>query len=232
MGLYWDPTKIDADGFELIIDFDNLAAHWSFDGDLQELVTENYEKWNNDLWDLGKDDFCRYYNGIDISRHLLNFFNDAEIEKTLTGYGDFTDNSIDFPVHTGNIHKTEGGDHESNEAGSIIMELSGSNIELYRESASGSNYNAYSSFNIVNFNIPDYYFEGTVQENDVYVDRKVACYRRNNNELIDTDTSDGINGYRLETPYYEEHYIVCLDDNNEPDFNALIYDRVTPLAKE
>jgi len=116
------------------------------------------------------------------------------------------------------------------EGTAMIMEISASNIDIYREQS--FSYDSQSCFNIIEFNIPNYYFEGTVQENSIYVDRKVACYRRSNNELVNTDTSDGINGYRLETPYNEEHYIVCLDDNNEPDFNALIYDRVIPLAKE
>jgi len=82
------------------------------------------------------------------------------------------------------------------------------------------------AFSVIEFVPPkQYYFEGVVREENTVVDRVVALYRRSTNELIDTTTSSGTYGYRLESPYSDEHYIVCLDDDGGADFNALIIDR-------
>jgi len=78
-----------------------------------------------------------------------------------------------------------------------------------------------------------YYMEGTVVESReqsyLPVDREVCAYRALTGELVDRTTSSG--GYFfVESPYADEHYIVCRDDIAGTDYNDLIYSRIQPAV--
>jgi len=76
-----------------------------------------------------------------------------------------------------------------------------------------------------------YEVSGTVAEEGVYVERTVRLYKRSDGTLIDEDTSSYEDGtFYLTTESDEEHYVIALDDTSDAtDYNALIYDRVTPI---
>ena len=99
----------------------------------------------------------------------------------------------------------------------------------------GGSYNTYSyyfAYQWPEFN--KYYMEGTIVESDnvnppVLVDREVLAYRSSTNELVEKTTSSG--GYFfIETPYPDDHYIVCRDDDAGLDYNHLIYGRMQPAV--
>jgi len=102
----------------------------------------------------------------------------------------------------------------------------GSGIEYSRYTS--PTYSVTLMYTIMEFNISKYYFEGTVTEDGMYVDREVLLYRKSNKELIDSTTSSGIAGFRLESPYGDEHYTICFDNSEGVSLNALIYDKLLP----
>jgi hypothetical protein len=76
-----------------------------------------------------------------------------------------------------------------------------------------------------------YFVEGYVKEKGIPVQREVCMYRSSTGELIDSTISVSGTGYFwVETPYGEKHYVVCLDDEAKPDYNHLIYGKVTPTV--
>jgi len=96
----------------------------------------------------------------------------------------------------------------------------------------GIGYNTYSVFYAYQFpEYNKYFIEGYVKEKCQPVQRKVALYRSETNELIDSTISTSGTGYfLLETPYGEKHYTVCLDDMSKPDYNHLIYGKLLPTV--
>lgn len=74
-----------------------------------------------------------------------------------------------------------------------------------------------------------YGFEGYVKQNDAYVSRIVRVYNRNTGELL-AQTTSGVDGHYTITNLLDssELYAVCLDDDIDPVYNALIYDRIIP----
>jgi hypothetical protein len=77
-----------------------------------------------------------------------------------------------------------------------------------------------------------YYITGTVEEDGVFVERTVRLYKRSTGELVDEGISDSVDGgFSFIIPDQTEHYVVALDDiSDATDYNALIYDRVIPVA--
>jgi len=96
----------------------------------------------------------------------------------------------------------------------------------------GSSYVSYSFPYIYQFPMYNkYYVEGYVKEKGIPVQRDVCMYRSSTGELTDSTTSISGTGYFwLETPYGEQHYVVCLDDEAKPDYNHLIYGKVMPTV--
>lgn len=96
----------------------------------------------------------------------------------------------------------------------------------------GTGYNTHSVFYVYQFpEYNKYFIEGYVKEKGQPVQRKVALYRTETNELIDSTVSASGTGYfLLETPYGEKHYAVCLDDMDKPDYNHLIYGKLLPTV--
>jgi hypothetical protein len=88
------------------------------------------------------------------------------------------------------------------------------------------------SLNIIIEEGEGYYITGTVEEDGVFVERTVRLYKRSTGELVDEGISDSVDGgFSLITPDQTEHYVVALDDiSDATDYNALIYDRVIPVA--
>jgi len=70
--------------------------------------------------------------------------------------------------------------------------------------------------------IAKYKASGTVTELGSPVSRKVRLYRSSNGMFVDEAMSSSVDGtYDLFTPYNEEHYIVCLDDEDGVVYNPL-----------
>lgn len=149
----------------------------------------------------------------------------TDIELGLLDRFDEKNTVVIPPIFSSESRMNEDNAGEGKQAFSLIeLVSSGTAVSVSRGRATNL---MYPSFNLIEFKPPNnYYFEGVVKEKNVPVDRVVALYRRSTNELIDSTTSSGTAGYRLESPYVDEHYIVCLDDEASPDFNALIEDRI------
>lgn len=95
--------------------------------------------------------------------------------------------------------------------------------------ASFSTYSAFYAYQFPEYN--KYFIEGYVKEKGQPVQREVALYRAETNELVDSTISASGTGYfLLETPYGEKHYAVCLDDMSKPDYNHLIYGKLLPTV--
>ena len=79
---------------------------------------------------------------------------------------------------------------------------------------------------------PEYkthYFEGIVTENNVPIERQVACFRADTNEMMgSTVSASGTGFYHIETTYSGTHYIVCQDDDPPVDYNHLILGKMEP----
>lgn len=76
-----------------------------------------------------------------------------------------------------------------------------------------------------------YYIEGNVTELESPVSRTVNAYRSSTGELVDSTTSVSGTGYfLLETPYPDEHYVVCLDDLAGISYNHLVYGKIIPTV--
>lgn len=76
-----------------------------------------------------------------------------------------------------------------------------------------------------------YYMEGWVSEMGEPVSRQVIAFRSSTKEIIDKTMSVSGTGYFfLETPFYEEHDVVCYDDNVGLNFNHLIYKNILPIT--
>jgi hypothetical protein len=84
------------------------------------------------------------------------------------------------------------------------------------------------------YQFPDfnkYYMEGYVTELTAPVARTVNAYRASTGELVDSTTSVSGTGYfLLETPYPDEHYVVCLDDVANISYNHLVYGKIIPTV--
>jgi len=94
----------------------------------------------------------------------------------------------------------------------------------------GASYNTYSYFFVYQWPAYNkYYMEGTVIAEGLPVNREVFAYRTLTGELVDSTTSSG--GYFfVESPYYDEHYVVCLDDTVDINYNHLIYGKLIPAV--
>lgn len=76
-----------------------------------------------------------------------------------------------------------------------------------------------------------YYMEGYVTEMGTPVSRQVYAYRTSTGRLVDTSTSNSGTGYFfVETPYPDEHMVVCLDDVGGYDYNYQIYGKMYPAV--
>ena len=63
------------------------------------------------------------------------------------------------------------------------------------------------------------------------VAREVRAYRRDTGKYLATATSDVSGNFTLNIPDYSgQCYVVALDDDASPDYNALIIDRVVPVT--
>ncbi len=60
--------------------------------------------------------------------------------------------------------------------------------------------------------------------------RKINVHERATAALVGEGASDAGGSFVIKTKTIEPVYVVALDDDAAPDFNALIYDRVTPQA--
>lgn len=60
--------------------------------------------------------------------------------------------------------------------------------------------------------------------------RTVRAYRRDTGALIDSAVSSPVDGaFVIQSPYAGAHYVIALDDDAGDQYNALIFDRVTPV---
>lgn len=138
------------------------------------------------------------------------------------------------PVSANNSGRTSSTTGGQGRAGYGMAELTASGTQLTVSRGYGG-VTSEPHFNIVEFNPPyQYYFEGTAMMGTSYLDRKVALFRRIDDLFIGSTTSSGEDGFRLKTPYGDEHYIACFDDDAGESYNALIYDRVVgkPLSEQ
>jgi hypothetical protein len=96
----------------------------------------------------------------------------------------------------------------------------------------GSTYTTYNFPYVYQFpELNKYFFEGYVTEQADPVPRIVRAYRGSTGELVDETMSVSGTGYFwVETPFYEEHHIVCHDDEPGFDYNDLVYGRVLPTV--
>lgn len=71
---------------------------------------------------------------------------------------------------------------------------------------------------------------GEVRENDVGVpDRAVRMYSRRTGDLMGQTRTNGAGEFSIPAKDGDiEHYVIALDDDVDPDYNAKIYDRVLP----
>lgn len=70
---------------------------------------------------------------------------------------------------------------------------------------------------------------GTVTEEGANVQRTIRAYLRSDGHLVDEVTSNTDGTFTLYTATLDEHYVVALDDTSDAtDYNALIFDRITP----
>ncbi len=121
--------------------------------------------------------------------------------------------------------------HNSNgqpSEGMIKLTISGTNlIRIERNQYSNSNVRA--TWEVIQFPpMPSYEFTGYVKNGDEYLDRIVRAYRRDDYELMDETVSSGTSGYKIHTTYSGSHYLVCLDDEEGEEYNALVLDKKYP----
>jgi len=69
---------------------------------------------------------------------------------------------------------------------------------------------------------------GIVKEGTNLVPRKVRVYNRDTGVFINEGMSDANGIFEVNVPSNDEIYVVCLDDDVGTEYNALIYDRITP----
>lgn len=71
---------------------------------------------------------------------------------------------------------------------------------------------------------------GEVRENDVGVpDRIVRIYNRTTGDLIGTTRTNSVGEFSIPAKDSDaQHYVIALDDEVDPEYNAKIYDRVLP----
>lgn len=72
---------------------------------------------------------------------------------------------------------------------------------------------------------------GVVRDNTgAFCQRTVAAYLRSSKALVSVGLSNAITGeFSLSVPTAAEHFVIALDDDAGTDFNALIFDRITPV---
>lgn len=76
-----------------------------------------------------------------------------------------------------------------------------------------------------------YVISGVVKESSSYVSRTVRAYTSSDGLLVDETTSDATDGsFTLSCPTFEEHYVIVLDDDVAPDYNAEIISHVIPVS--
>ena len=117
--------------------------------------------------------------------------------------------------------------------GGSIANIQGADILYVRQTLSTTDTIVTPVLDSLNIIIEEgYYITGTVEEDGVFVERTVRLYKRSTGELVDEGISDSVDGgFSLITPDQTEHYVVALDDiSDATDYNALIYDRVIPVA--
>jgi len=70
---------------------------------------------------------------------------------------------------------------------------------------------------------------GTVTEEGANVQRTIRAYLRSDGHLVDEVISNTDGTFTLYTETLDEHYVIALDDTGDAtDYNALIFDRITP----
>lgn len=73
------------------------------------------------------------------------------------------------------------------------------------------------------------YVSGVVRDSGLFVSRVVRAYDRATGEFLGETKSSPVDGsFVLDGCGRSEVFVVAFDDNNAPDYNAIIYDRVVP----
>jgi len=107
----------------------------------------------------------------------------------------------------------------------------GNTVRITRNSSSTGT-NSYVFFYA--YQLPDfykYYMEGYVTEFGEPASREVKAFRSSTGIVVDSTISVSGTGYFfLETPYYEEHDVICYDNDEGNSFNHLIYGKVLPVT--
>ena len=75
---------------------------------------------------------------------------------------------------------------------------------------------------LIKFEVFPYKVSGYVLEQGEPVQRELHLYQDSTGILMDSTTSAASGYYELSTPFYENHYIVCKDDNLDLNYNHLI----------
>lgn len=104
-----------------------------------------------------------------------------------------------------------------------------SSFKAYKQNSAHNTYSYYYAIQWPEFN--KYYFSGYTTEEGDPVSREVSAYVSSTGEVVDTTMSVSGTGYfYLETPYYAEHHVVCLDDAGGISYNHLIYGKLYPTV--
>jgi len=191
------------------------------------------------------------YNMNNVGVEIIEFSRDL-CKKGFKSYSDFmylpsnttsgvetihSDEGFDLSrsiVMAGNLNNESRVDSTSSDvwdAGFLHYKLKDDKTVVARK-VGGTTVTTYSFFYVYRFpEYNKYFVEGYVKEKGNPVQREVCMYRTSTGELTDKVISASGTGYFwLETPYGEEHHVVCLDDEAKPDYNHLIYGKVMPTV--
>jgi hypothetical protein len=152
----------------------------------------------------------------------------SETKATMTDTSLDLDRSIVFPTIVNDINRVDGTD--ITHVGSCCVKFELTDVDEVTCTKYDKSVNTYGWFQWVQWPpFKTHYFEGTVTEKGVPVERTVSCFRSDTNELMDYVTStSGTGAYRLETTYSGVHYIVCQDNDAPLDYNHLVLGKMTP----
>jgi hypothetical protein len=152
----------------------------------------------------------------------------SETKATMTDTSLDLDRSIVFPTIVNDINRVDGTD--ITHVGSCCVKFELTDVDEVTCTRYDKSVNTYGWFQWVQWPpFKTHYFEGTVTEKGVPVERTVSCFRADTNELMDSVTStSGTGAYHLETSYSGTHYIVCQDDDPPLDYNHLVLGKMTP----
>jgi len=109
------------------------------------------------------------------------------------------------------------------------------NSDAYYEEIRKSENYITSDFDLftVPYPVSTYEVSGLVKEVLDTVERKVRIYKRSNGSFIKETMSNSDGTFKIDGLLdLEEYYVVCLDDDEGTEYNALIYDRIIPNISE